>query len=148
MLTRLLGYAGAIALVSITTACIASSSLESEPDLIIQSQEARSAYSEIPLPAKAQRFGADPEQITLEVFGIEDPGEGNFTQTVTTVEQTPTMAIVSLTQTGLLDDSVEGTRYWMEFTAEAATWEMVWAGRQVRCYSNRGSQDWSIELCS
>ena len=113
-----------------------------------ESQEARSAYSEVPLPAEAQRFGADPEQIALDAFGLEEPGEGNFTQVVTTVEQIPTMATVILTQTGLLDDSVEGMRYWLEFAAEEDAWKMVWVGRQVRCYPNRGSQDWAIELCS
>ncbi len=148
MLTRLLSYAGAIALLSTTAACVASPNLEDGSDLITESQEARSAYSEVPLPAEDRRFGADPEQIALEAFGIEEPGEGNFAQEATTVEQTPTTATVILTQTGLLDDSVEGMRYWLEFAAEEDVWEMIWAGRQVRCYPNRGSQDWSVELCS
>jgi len=39
-------------------------------------------------------------------------------------------------------------RYWLEFTAADNQWEMVWAGRQVRCQPNRGSQEWSTDLCS
>lgn len=148
MITRLLGYAGGIILISTTAGCVLSSSPETGSDLIAESQEARSVYSEVPLTSETQRFGADPEQIALDAFGIEDLGEGNFTQEVATVEQTPTMATVTLTQTGLLDDSVEGMRYWLEFAAVEDVWEMVWVGRQVRCYPNRGSQDWSIELCS
>lgn len=148
-LTKLLSYAGAIALIIPTTACMLSPNLETESDSVAESLEARSDYSEIPLPSLAQRSGDNPEQIALNAFGIvEEPREGNFAQEVTTVEQTPTMTTVMLTQTGLLDDSVEGMRYWLEFVAEGETWEMVWAGRQVRCYLNRGPQDWSAELCS
>jgi len=58
------------------------------------------------------------------------------------------MVTVTLTQTGLLDDSVEGIHYWLEFDAGENAWGMVWVGRQVRCYPSRGSQEWSTELCN
>jgi len=105
-------------------------------------------YSEVPLPPEDQRVGADPEEIALAAFGMDDPGEGNFAQEVTVDEQTATDAVVTLTQTGLLDDSVDGMRYRLEFAAIDNQWEMVWAGRQVRCQPNRGSQEWSTDLCS
>ena len=112
-----------------------------------ESMVGRSTYGEISLPPEPQRFGTDPEQIVLDAFGLETPREGNFNQEVTLVEQTSERAIAMLTQTGLLDDSVEGIRYWVEFEAGENAWEMVWAGRQVRCYAGRGSQDWTTELC-
>jgi hypothetical protein len=159
---KLFGLVGAIALIGMATACTPQSSTtppESEAgsetvapapesDSASESMEGRAAYSEVPLPADDQRVGASPEAIALAAFGMDDPGEGNFTQEVTVVEQTATDAVVTLTQTGLLDDSVEGMRYWLEFTSADNQWEMVWAGRQVRCQPNRGSQEWATDLCS
>ncbi len=152
---KLFGLVGAIALLGMATACnpqtptptpeteTGTESVESTEPM-----EGRAAYSEVPLPPADQRVGTDPEQIALAAFGLDDPGEGNFTQEVTVVEQTATDAVVTLTQTGLLDDSVEGMRYWLEFTAADNQWEMVWVGRQVRCQPNRGSQEWATDLCS
>ncbi len=118
-----------------------------EPETTV-SMEGRSAYSEVSLPPDDQRFGAYPEQIALDAFGITEPVEGNFAQEVQVVEQTPTQAVVTLSQTGLPDDSVEGMRYWLEFEAGENQWELVWAGRQVKCWPGRGSQEWSTDLCS
>lgn len=141
MNTRLLRTLGAIALLSPVAACVA----PSEPE----SPTGRSAYGEISLPPESQRYGRDLEIVAIDAFGTaEIPTEGNFEQEVEIVEQTTTDAIVILTQTGLLDDSVEGMRYWLEFDAGENAWEMVWAGRQVRCYAGRGSQDWTTELCN
>jgi len=146
---KLFGLAGAIALVGMVTACTPQSPTTTpEAETGVESAEGRATYSEVPLPPADQLVGTDPEQIALDAFGMEEPGEGNFTQEVTVVEQTTTDAVVTLTQTGLLDDSVEGMRYWLEFTAADNQWEMVWAGRQVRCQPNRGSQEWSTDLCS
>jgi hypothetical protein len=156
---KLFGLVSAIALITTATACtpqapttppeadtgseaVAPSPESNEP------MEGRAAYSEVPLPPEDQRMGASPEEIALAAFGMDDPGEGNFTQEVMVVEQTATDAVVTLTQTGLLDDSVDGMRYRLEFTAADNQWEMVWAGRQVRCQPNRGSQEWSTDLCS
>jgi len=137
---KLFGLAGAIALVGMVTACTPQSPTTTpEAETGVESAEGRATYSEVPLPPADQLVGTDPEQIALDAFGMEEPGEGNFTQEVTVVEQTTTDAVVTLTQTGLLDDSVEGMRYWLEFTAADNQWEMVWAGRQVRCQPNRGS---------
>lgn len=124
-----------------TTACVA-------PPAETAPQTERSAYGAISLPPEAQRLGPAPEAIALAAFGLEEPTEGNFNQAVEVVEQTSERAIVTLTQTGLLDDSVEGVRYWLEFDAGENAWEMVWAGRQVRCYAGRGSQEWTTELCN
>ena len=114
----------------------------------VEALEGRSSYSEIPLPPEDQRLGADPKQIALDTFGLAAPGEGNFSQTVEVVEQSPTQALLTLLQTGLLDDSVEAMRYRMEFEAKGTQWQLVWVGRQVRCRSGRGSQEWSTALCS
>jgi hypothetical protein len=141
MNTPIFNALGAIAILSTAAACVSPPPIATPTD--------RSAYGEISLPPENQRFGAYPEQIALDAFGAaEIPTEGNFNQATQLVEQTSEMAIVTLTQTGLLDDSVEGVRYWLEFDAGENAWEMVWAGRQVRCYPGRGSQDWTTELCN
>jgi hypothetical protein len=146
---KLFSLVGAIALIGIASACTPQSPIsDPESDAVSESVEGRAAYSEVPLPPEDQRTGADPEQIALAAFGMADPGEGNFTQEVTVDEQTATDAVITLTQTGLLDDSMEGMRYRLEFAAADNQWEMLWAGNQVRCQPNRGSQEWSTDPCS
>jgi hypothetical protein len=106
----------------------------------------RADYTEVPVPAGA--VGATPTEVALSAFGSTEPGEGNFTEDVVVVEETANQALVVLTQTGLADDSVNGMRYRLEFVPEGDQWRLDWAGRQVRCQSGRGSQDWTTELCS
>ncbi|MBE9160603.1 hypothetical protein IQ265_27835 [Nodosilinea sp. LEGE 06152] len=106
----------------------------------------RSAYSEIPVPEGA--VGADPTEVALATFGSTEPGEGNFEEEAELVEQTDEQALVILTQTGLADDSVNGMRYYLEFVPEGDQWRLDWAGRQVRCQVDRGSQEWTTDLCS
>lgn len=159
---KFFGLVGAIALIGMATACTPEPpttppETDSGSEAVAPAPETgsgsasmaeRAAYSEVPLPPEEQRVGASPQEIALAAFGLDDPGEGNFTQEVTVDEQTATDAVVTLTQTGLLDDSVEGMQYRLEFVAADNQWEMVWAGRQVRCQLNRGSQEWSTDLCS
>jgi len=138
----------AISLIGLTVACNSASPPEADSGSMTQSLEKRSVYHEVPLPAEIRRRGSDPEQIALEVFGLAESSEGNFTQEVMLLDQSSTQAVVTLIQTGLLDDSVEGMRYWLEFVAKENQWELVWAGRQVRCYPDRGAQTWTTDLCS
>jgi hypothetical protein len=114
----------------------------------VEALEGRSTYSEVTLPPEDQRLGADPKQIALDTFGLAEPGEGKFSQTVEVGEQSSTQAVVTLLQTGLADDSVGAMRYRMEFEAKGSQWQLVWVGRQVQCRPGRGSQEWSTHLCS
>jgi hypothetical protein len=93
--------------------------------------------------------GQTPRAIALAVFGTRETPEGNFEQTVSDKEE-GLNAHVLITQIGLLDDSVRGVRYWIEFVQVSDTprrWQIVWAGRQQLCQPGRGSQDWTIENC-
>lgn len=137
-----------ISSIGMTVACTSTSPPETESVSVTKSLEERSAYNEVPLPPVPQRLGGDPEQIAVDAFGIVEPVEGNFSQEVVLVDQSPSQAIVTLTQTGLLDDSVEGMRFRLEFVTEENQWELVWVGSQVRCYPDRGSQRWTTDLCS
>lgn len=104
-------------------------------------------YQELPLPSDANLVGIDPKQVALDLFGIAEPVEGNFQEEVLLETQSDNRVIVNLTQTGLLDDSVEGLRYRLEFVSNNGQWKLDWVGRQVRCYPERGSQTWSTEGC-
>ncbi|MBD1915334.1 MULTISPECIES: hypothetical protein [Cyanophyceae] len=105
----------------------------------------RTDYTEVPLPGGA--VGEEPTEIALAAFGSTEPGEGNFEEEVELVDQTDDQALVVLTQTGLADDSVNGTRYRLEFVPEGDQWRLDWAGQQVRCQLDRGSQEWSTDRC-
>jgi hypothetical protein len=107
----------------------------------------RATYSEVSLPPDKNWVGTDPKQITRSVFGNSEPVEGNFHEEVLLVERTDKTALVILTQTGLADDSVAGMRYRLEFIREGNQWRLNWAGRQVRCHPDRGSQAWTKERC-
>ena len=111
------------------------------------SNSTRAVYQELPLPSDANLVGADAKQIALKIFGITEPVEGNFQEEVLLEKQSNNRVLVNLTQTGLPDDSVEGTRYRLEFIRDNAQWRLDWVGRQVRCYPERGSQIWSTEGC-
>ncbi len=102
----------------------------------------------MPLPEDVNLIGNDLKQIALGIFGMSEPVEGNFEEKVSIVEKTDNRAILTLTQTGLLDDSVEATRYWLEFIRnDQNQWQLNWSGRQIRCYSGRGSQIWDVKNC-
>jgi hypothetical protein len=109
--------------------------------------EDRSAYTEVEPPADATLVGADPNQLALDLFGMPEPGEGNFSEGVVLLVESDQAAVVELTQTGLPDDSVEGQRYRLDFVPVGEQWQLDWAGQQWRCQEGRGSQDWTTELC-
>ncbi|TVQ14615.1 MAG: hypothetical protein EA368_01030 [Leptolyngbya sp. DLM2.Bin27] len=106
----------------------------------------RADYNELPVPEDA--VGAEPTAVALATFGSPDPGEGNFEENIELIEQTDDSALVMLAQTGLLDDSVNGIRYRLEFVPEGNQWRLDWAGQQVRCQPGRGPADWTTDLCS
>lgn len=115
-------------------------------------QTNRANYKFIPLETiKSSQPGSDPRAIALEAFsGIES--EGRLRELRVEYPQ-PNLAVVIITQTGLLDDSIAGITYRVELisTSESAQtgkeWKIVWAGWQVKCYPGRGHQDWSTKEC-
>jgi hypothetical protein len=97
--------------------------------------------------ATGDRTGSDPLQVALDQVG-RDPG------TATTVEllpapgvENPDMAMVTITVSDLLDDSVTAQRYRFDLRRQNNTWEITRAGIQTRCQPGRGHQTWAGELC-
>lgn len=94
--------------------------------------------------------GNDPKAIALSAFGNVESEGGS--RDVTVDYPQPNQALVTITQTGVADDSVGAIRYRVELQPQksaqtAKQWEIVWAGSQVKCHPGRGHQDWSTELC-
>jgi len=59
-------------------------------------------------------------------------------------------AIVVVTKTGLADDSVAATRTRYEFAASGtgeAKWQLTQVSEQNKCKPDRGSRDWTGDLC-
>jgi hypothetical protein len=126
-------------------ATIAGMMLLSQPPENLFSE--RSLYNPVAIPQEAEVIGDDPLQIALGIFGVkEKPVEGNFSEVVDLTEETPQRVIVTLTQTGFLDDSVKGHRYRLEFLPEGEQWKLNWAGRQNQCYRSP-TGDWTTDLC-
>jgi nucleoside-diphosphate-sugar epimerase len=77
----------------------------------------------------ADRYEADDVTIQVE---SEDNGE----------------AVVYVTALGLYDDSVRDERLRLLYRDNGVgTWELVDAGRQVRCWAGRGHEGWGAEAC-
>ncbi len=125
----------------------------------------RADYESVPLDKIGQRnpqpdlnkdeylTGNDPEDMVLKLFSYrvtkfpESEEEKLLQEEIEVEYPSSEEAVVTFTQTGLLDDSVAGFRYRVELVAVGNNWEIVWVGRQYKCRSGRGNPDWSKELC-
>jgi outer membrane murein-binding lipoprotein Lpp len=95
--------------------------------------------------------GTDPLAI---VFAARQPNsEITGTELIKVAYPNPEKAIVTITKTGLMDDSIAATRTRYDFkpvegsTEEAKQWQLVQVTEQNKCQPNRGSQDWTGDLC-
>lgn len=94
--------------------------------------------------------GTEPKAIAVSAFGNIESEGGSQDVTVDYPQRDRT--IVTITQTGVADDSIRAIRYRVELqqhqTAQAGKeWKIVWAGSQVKCHPGRGHQDWSTKRC-
>ena len=98
--------------------------------------------------------GSEPKALALAAFGNGEAREqaGAFQETVSVNTNNPQRVIVTIIHTGLLDDSVSGIRYRVDFEPQTSSsgkfqWKMVWAGQQYTCQPGRGATNWTRELC-
>jgi hypothetical protein len=106
--------------------------------------------------ARVRTFGGDePQAIALEAFGNPEAGSPEGGSQAVNVEYPQSdLAVVTITQTNIADDSVNSIRYRVELAPRPKDsqtdkqWEIVWAGSQFICQQGRGHQEWSPELCS
>ncbi len=96
----------------------------------------------------SERSGSDPLMLALAQVR-RDPGTPTAVELLPASNvESPDTALVTVTVSGLLDDSVAANRYRFDLRRQDATWEIVRAGRQNRCQPGRGSQVWTSTLCS
>jgi hypothetical protein len=95
--------------------------------------------------------GSDPMAI---VFATRQPAEQPVgSEQFKLSYPTPDKAVVVVTRTGLQDDSVAAIRTRYEFvpvdsaTGGAKQWQLTQVTEQNKCQANRGSKDWTGELC-
>ncbi|MDJ0731882.1 MAG: hypothetical protein QNJ33_18020 [Crocosphaera sp.] len=90
-----------------------------------------------------------PETIALNLFGNQEPVEGNFSQEIEVIEQQGFERTLMLTQMNLPDDSIKGRRYRLkfEFDQSTAKWRLTEAGSQQSCYRSDDPTHWTIEPC-
>ena len=88
----------------------------------------------------------NPQEIVRNQFGLSDLNESQK-QEITVQYPQENQAIVHLTQTGLLDDSVAGRRYYIELTSQGENWQWAWVGRQQKCRRGERRGEWIAQLC-
>ncbi|NEO84286.1 MAG: hypothetical protein F6J87_08535 [Spirulina sp. SIO3F2] len=113
-------------------------------------------YQEIDPSQFAQRFslsGYDPRTVAMDMFKtvtVEREGRRSEGFTIDYHRGDGAFrATVNITVVGLADDSIAAQRFQVELVWDAELdWQITWVGEQWRCWEERGSQDWTTELCS
>ena len=89
---------------------------------------------------------ASSPQVAADVLARRYDGEADRV-TVEVLSQTTYEAAALVTALGLRDDSIRDERLRLVYAPYGGTWELVGAGRQVRCQPGRGHADWSADAC-
>ena len=136
--------------------------IKGKTTLVSSPDNARDNYLSLPLREfwgisslrEAVPFGSDPQQVALAALGLLEKVESE-TEAVEVTYPQPHKAVVTITQTNLADDSIFGIKYRVEFAPYSSIskdkgdkkWQVIWAGKQYKCWSNRGHQTWFTSLC-
>ena len=106
-------------------------------------------FNPLELPTNKPLIGDNPLKIAQNLYGVREvPSEGRFKEEIILIDRIPDHPVVIITQTGLLDDSLEGRRYRLEFVPQGQQWRLISVGEQNLCRPGRGEQDWTNQLCS
>jgi hypothetical protein len=89
-----------------------------------------------------------PKAVAVQLFNNLEEQEGRKSEDISVAYPTRETAVIVHSIVGLADDSVGGIRNRIELRRNQNKWEIVWVGRQYKCQSGRGHQDWSSSLCS
>ena len=85
---------------------------------------------EVAAQAIARRYADDAGRVTVDVLS-----------------ETSYEAVALVTLLDVRDDSVRDERLRLTYTRVGEAWELVQAGRQVRCQPGRGPSDWTDAVC-
>lgn len=92
--------------------------------------------------------GADPMAVVLATRQPNTEGVGS--EQFKLNYAAPDKAVVVVTKTGMADDAVAAMRTRYEFAAtgaEGAKWQLTQVSEQNKCRPDRGSRDWTGDLC-
>lgn len=101
--------------------------------------------SQIP---SAQRNGTDPLALAMNSIDMRSAAPVNIEMLTGGAVESPSQVIVTIDQSGMLDDSLAGIRHQFDIAQQNGQWQIQRAGRQVRCQQGRGHQGWSEANCS
>lgn len=90
----------------------------------------------------------NPKAVAAQLFSNLEEEEGRRSEDISVTYSTSETALIVYTIIGVPDDSVNSIRERIELKRNQNKWEIVWVGRQYKCQSGRGHQDWSGSLCS
>ena len=96
----------------------------------------------------AQRNGTDPLALAMNSIGMPSAAPVNIEVLTGGAVESPSQVIVTIDQSGVLDDSLAGIRHQFDIAQQNGQWQIQRAGRQVRCQQGRGHQGWSDASCS
>lgn len=94
------------------------------------------------------RTGPDPLTLATNAANVRVGGPVDIEVLPSPGVESPSQVMVTITQGGILDDSVAGVRNRFDIQQQNGQWTIQRAGRQVRCQAGRGHQDFSAEICS
>lgn len=93
------------------------------------------------------RRGTDPLNLALSHVDLRTGAPVQIEVLTGANVESPEAVMVTITEGGVLDDSVAGIRYRFDIRQSNGQWEIRRAGQQVRCQVGRGHQDWSDVTC-
>ena len=91
--------------------------------------------------AESDRTGTDPLDIAMTVAAVRTGAPVDIEVLYGPGVESPNQAMVTITEGGLLDDSLAGLRYRFDIINQNGQWTITRAGRQFRCQQGRGHQD-------
>ena len=93
------------------------------------------------------RTGGDPVGMALAIAPLRAGSPANIEVLPIDSVESPNRVMVTIEQTGFLDDSVAGSRHRFDMSLQNGQWTIQRAGRQFRCQLGRGQQDFATGLC-
>ena len=94
-------------------------------------------------------IGSDAKAVAFNIYGrTQYIEEGGSPVTVTETLGNKNLKVIIVTDNHGGDDSVAGTRYRLEFeSVDDTRWQIVWLGKQWKCFRGNNIGVWTTELC-
>ncbi len=94
-----------------------------------------------------EQWERTPVTVVAEMLRMDSSDNPNVSVTSVAQAEAATEAIVTVTYSRLLDDSVEATRNTVTLRREGDVWRVARVERSVKCKPGRGHQSFSADVC-